>query len=77
MRGRRDPSKLRHGPNGCPAPDCNGGAPRRQYDLSPGQAAKLPADIAQEYGERPLRWCGYCDAVYEAGTPTVLTFLKG
>jgi hypothetical protein len=75
VRGRNQ-NKLRHGSNGCPAPDCNGGRSGRQYDLTPGQFAKLPADVAQRYENKPLRWCGYCDAVYEAGSPKVLMFLK-
>lgn len=66
----------RNGPDGCPATHCSGGSPRRQRDLLPGHRTKLPADIAQAYENKPLRWCAYCDAVYEAGSPEVLTFLK-
>lgn len=70
MRDKRNLRKRRHGPNGCPT-DCNGGGAANQQELTPGQFAKLPADV----GEQRLRRCIYCGAVYEDYVRSVLGFL--
>ena len=69
--------KRTNKPGFCPAPDCSGGRPPRQNEMTSGQYNQLDDNARESIGAHAKR-CSYCGCVYYTdahGIPHIMGWL--